>query len=58
MKAKSVITGISFAIAAGTAAYAVANASQKEKRTLKTKAGKALHAMGDVMDTISDMIER
>ena len=58
MKVKSVVTGLSFAIAAGTAAYAVANASSKEKRTLKSKAGKALHAMGDVMETISDMIER
>ena len=58
MKVKSVVTGISFALAAGTAAYAVANASQREKRTLKYKAGKALHAMGEVMDTISGIMEK
>lgn len=58
MKVKSIITGISFAIAAGSAAYAVANASSREKRMLKSRTGRALHAMGDVMDGISMMLTK
>ena len=56
MKVKSAVTGITVALAAGTAALAVANASSKEKRSLKYKTGKALHAMGDVMEMISTMV--
>lgn len=58
MKIKSIVTGVSFAIAAGSAAFAVANATAREKRMLKSRTGKALHAMGDVMDGISSMMSK
>ncbi|MDO4944345.1 MAG: hypothetical protein Q4E74_03985 [Ruminococcus sp.] len=53
MNMKPIITGISTGITAGAIAYAVSTATNKEKRMLKCRAGKALHAMGDVMDGIS-----
>lgn len=58
MKVKSIVTGVSFAIAAGTTAYAIANATSREKRMLKSRTGKALHAMGDVMEGISSMLSK
>lgn len=56
MKMKPIITGISMGIAAGTVAYAMTTASTREKKMLKSRTGRALHAMGDVMDGISMMM--
>lgn len=57
MKAKSLVTGISFAVAAGTAAYAISTATAREKRMLKSRTGRALHAIGDVMEGVSMMMK-
>lgn len=57
MKAKPIITGISMGIAAGTVAYAVSSASSREKKMLRSRTGRAFHAMGDVMDGISMMMK-
>lgn len=49
MKMKSMITGVSMAIAAGTVAYAVTEATSSEKKMLKSRTGRAIRAIGDVM---------
>lgn len=57
MKMKSIISGVSMGIAAGTVIYAVTEATSREKKMLKSRTGKALRAMGDVMDGISMMMK-
>lgn len=57
MQLKPIITGVSLGIAAGTVAYAVSMSSARERRMLKSRAGRALHAMGDVIDGISLMMK-
>ena len=59
MKMKSMITGVSMAIAAGTSfvAYAVTEATSSEKKMLKSRTGRAIRAIGDVMDGISMMMK-
>ena len=55
MKMKSMITGVSMAIAA--VAYAVTEATSSEKKMLKSRTGRAIRAIGDVMDGISMMMK-
>lgn len=57
MKMKSMITGVSMAIAGGTVAYAVTEATSSEKKMLKSRTGRAIRAIGDVMDGISMMMK-
>ena len=57
MKMKSMITGGQMAIAAGTVAYAVTEATSSEKKMLKSRTGRAIRAIGDVMDGISMMMK-
>ncbi|MGN1114776.1 MAG: hypothetical protein ACI4RC_06625 [Oscillospiraceae bacterium] len=57
MNLNSVMKGVSAGITAGALVYAVANASRHEKRVLKSRTGKALHAISSVMDEISTMME-
>ena len=57
MKMKSMITGVSMAIAAGTVAYAVTEATSSEKKMLTSRTGRAIRAIGDVMDGISMMMK-
>ncbi|MGN0594871.1 MAG: hypothetical protein ACI4I6_06900 [Hominimerdicola sp.] len=57
MKMRSLVTGVTMGIAAGTVVYAISGSSSREKRRLKTRTGKALHAMGDVIDGISVMMK-
>ncbi len=57
MKMKSVISGVSMGIAAGTVIYAISEASSREKKMLKSRTGRALRAMGDVVDGISMMMK-
>lgn len=45
MKMKSMITGVSMAIAAGTVAYAVTEATSSEKKMLKSRTGRAIRAI-------------
>lgn len=58
MKVNSIVKGISIGLTAGTVAYAVANATSKDKRRLKSNAGKAIHAIGDVVEGINLMISK
>ena len=45
MKMKSMITGVSMAIAAGTVAYAVTEATSSEKKMLKSRTGRAIRKL-------------
>mgnify|MGYP006890811267 FL=1 len=56
-KTQSLITGVALAIAAGTVAYAVTEATSSEKKMLKSRTGRAIRAIGDVMDGISMMMK-
>lgn len=55
MSVSSLAKGISVGLTAGAVAYAVANATAKEKRSLKRSAGRALHAMGDIIEGIGEL---
>ncbi|MGN1132877.1 MAG: hypothetical protein ACI4RN_00305 [Oscillospiraceae bacterium] len=57
MNLNSVLKGISAGVTAGAIVYAVTNASHHEKRVLKSRTGKALHAISSVMDEISTMMD-
>lgn len=52
----SLAKGISVGLTAGAIAYAVANATAKEKRSLKRNAGRALHAIGDIMEGVGNIM--
>ncbi len=56
MKAGSIATGVSVGLTAGAVAYAISSASSKDKKRLKSRTGKAIRAIGDVMDGISMMM--
>ncbi len=57
MVIKPLMSGISMGITAGTLAFTIARSTAKQKKKLKTKAGKALQAVGDFVDGISDMLK-
>lgn len=50
---KSAATGIAVGMAAGAIAYAASSATPRKKRMLKTRTGRALHAVGDMMESLS-----
>lgn len=52
----SLAKGISVGLTAGAIAYAVASATAKEKRSLKRSAGRALHAIGDIMEGVGNIM--
>lgn len=47
------ITGVCVAMAAGTAAYMMAGKKKMNQRRIKKSAGKAIRAVGDVVDHFS-----
>ncbi|MBR1563225.1 MAG: hypothetical protein IJ645_08470 [Ruminococcus sp.] len=55
MSIKSIMTGFSVAAAAGYAAFQVSSKAEKQKKKLKSKAGKALRAIGDVVEDLKSM---
>ncbi len=57
MKVGSIAKGVSVGLAAGAITYAVANATSKEKRRFKSNAGRALHAIGDMVEGINMMMK-
>ncbi len=57
MSIGSITKGISIGITAGTIAYAVANSTSREKRRIKSDAGKALHAIGDMIEGFNAMMK-
>lgn len=55
MSIRSLITSISVACAAGWTAFSVSRKAEKQKKKLKTKAAKALRAIGEVIDDLKRM---
>ena len=56
MSISSLAKGISVGLTAGAIAFAVANATSKEKRNLKKNAGRALRAIGDIVEGVGDIM--
>ncbi|MGN0601594.1 MAG: hypothetical protein ACI4I7_02665 [Oscillospiraceae bacterium] len=56
MNTSSLVKGISAGLTAGTIVYAISRAGKREKKMLKTRTGKAIQAIGDVMDGISSIM--
>ena len=57
MKISSIAKGVSVGLTAGAITYAVANATSREKRRLKSNAGRALHAIGDMVEGINMLMK-
>lgn len=57
MSIKSISNGIAVGLVTGTAVYALTNASNHKKKVLRSRTGRALHAMGDVIDGLSMMLK-
>ncbi|MBR1864688.1 MAG: hypothetical protein IJ806_11445 [Ruminococcus sp.] len=53
---KPMMTGISTGMTAGAIAYSLSKATNRQKRKLKNRAGKALKSVSDFIDDISDML--
>ncbi len=56
MKTSSIVKGVSAGLTAGAIVYAIASASKSDKKMLKSKTGKAISAIGEVMDGLSSMM--
>ncbi len=56
MNKGSIMKGVSVGLTAGAVVYAISSASRSDKRRLKSRTGKAIRAIGDVMDGISMMM--
>ncbi|MBR4555011.1 MAG: hypothetical protein IKO27_05400 [Ruminococcus sp.] len=56
MNVSSLVKGISVGLTAGAVAFAVANATSREKRDLKKNAGRALRALGDIVEGVGDIL--
>ena len=56
MMGRSLMTGIYAGVTVGTIAYSIARKTQRGKRNLKARAGRALKNMSSFMDELSDMI--
>ncbi|MBQ9376154.1 MAG: hypothetical protein IJU04_07475 [Ruminococcus sp.] len=57
MSTSSIIKGVSIGLTAGAIVYAISNSSQRDKNRLKSRTGKAIRAIGDVMDGLSMMMD-
>lgn len=56
MNLPTVLTGAAVTAAVGTAAYLMTNKKKNSAKQLKKKAGKAVHAVGDIVESISSMM--
>lgn len=56
MSASSIVKGISAGLTAGAVVFAISQASSRDKKVLKSRTGKAIRAISDVMDGISSMM--
>ena len=53
MNLPTVLTGAAVTAAVGTAAYLMTSKKKNSAKQLKKKAGKAVHAVGDIVERIS-----
>ena len=56
MQMQAIVKGMAAGAAAGMIGYLVSSASGSEKSKLKKRTVKAVHAIGAVMDSVSDLI--
>lgn len=56
MKIKTIITSVGVCAAAGTAVYAVLSSSAAEKRMLKKRTSRAMHAIGEMAEGIAQIM--
>lgn len=56
MNTNSIIKGAVVGLAAGTVAYAVSSGNRRQKNNVKKNMGKALRAVGSVIDGVSCMM--
>ncbi len=56
MNLSTILTGAAVTAAVGTAAYMMTGKKKPNARQIKKQAGKAVHAVGDIVDSISSMM--
>lgn len=56
MNVSSVMKGVSMGLATGIMTYTIANATSKQKNKIKHSTGKAIKAVGEVIDGVSNML--
>lgn len=56
MSASSIVKGVVAGAAAGAVVYAVSNSSARQRKKVKSSTGKAIRAIGNVVDGISFMM--
>ena len=56
MSMSSLVKGITVGAMAGAVVYAVSNSSSRQRHKVKTNAGKAIKAIGNVVEGISYMM--
>lgn len=56
MSMSSLVKGIAAGAMAGAVVYAVSNSSSRQRHKVKTNAGKAIKAIGNVVEGISYMM--
>jgi hypothetical protein len=52
----SMAKGVSAGMVAGAAVYAFSNAKSSKKRRLKSRTARAIHAIGDIADSVADFM--
>lgn len=55
MNLSAVMKGVSMGVAAGVMTYTISSASGRQKRKIKHSTGKAIKAMGEVIDGVSNI---
>ncbi len=56
MQYKALAKGVALGVTAGTVGYFILQASAGEKNRLKRRTMRAVRAMGDVWESVSDML--
>lgn len=56
MSVSSIVKGVVAGAAAGAVVYAFSNSNAKQRKRVKTNTGKAIRAIGNVVDGISYMM--
>ncbi len=56
MQYKALAKGVALGVTAGTVGYFILQASAGEKHRLKRRTMRAVQAMGDVWESVSDML--